>query len=276
MLFSNVLKSSRSKNPSLNIGVTIFSGMLILGVIGLVHPPQNPFAMSINHRFEPPNFTHWMGTDQYGRDIFSRLLVSLASSFTIAFSSLVLGMLAGVTIGGLSGYIEGVFGESLMRFVDALYAFPHILLALLVLTVLGPGEVSVSIALVIFNAPVFARITYGAVLEGKHSLYAQTAKCMGGGTFYILRRHVSLYVAPSLLVQATSSFSLAILVEASLSYLGLGVQPPHPSLGGMLASAQNYLQQSYWTLIFPGLFLILVVLGSNLSGDGIEGRFGRW
>lgn len=234
--------------------------------------------MNIMHRFAPPSFAHLMGTDEFGRDLFSRVLVALGTSFTVGFGSLLFGLIGGVVIGGVAGYTgkAGVWlSEVLMRLMDAAYAFPHLVLALLFLTVLGPGEWSAVVAIGVFSIPIFARLTFGSVMEGKQLLYVKAAQSMGGSRFYVLSRHIIRYAWPVLLVQATSSFSMAVLAEAALSFLGVGIQPPMPSLGSMLSDAQNYLAQSMYMAIFPGIMLLLVVVSVSRIGDALEGRLRR-
>lgn len=277
MIFVNLRlrKPSGPVSGTLVVGLSIFATMLLLSLVGLLHPPYSPDSISIAHRFQYPSALHWMGTDEYGRDVFSRVLVALGSDFIIGFGSVLLGVITGVMAGGIAAYVEGWLGEVFMRAMDATYSFPHLVLALLVITVMGPGELSSCVAIGVFNMPVFARLTYGLVMESKQLLYVRAARGMGASHVYVLAQHILLRVAPMLLVQATSSFSLAILTEASLSFLGLGIQPPAPSLGGMLNSFKDYLPEAPWLPIFPGIALILTVLGGNLLGDALEERLGR-
>ncbi|MHB1682568.1 MAG: ABC transporter permease [Bacilli bacterium] len=269
---SNQLLISVERPRTIVLSSAIFVLMIALALIGLIHPPQNPMSMSIMDRFAPPSPAHWMGTDEFGRDIFSRLLAALATDFAVGFGAMIFGWIGGAIIGAVAGYSGRWVGEVLMRLMDAAYAFPHLVLSLLLLTVVGPGELSAVFAIGIFSVPVFARLTYGSVMEGKLLLYVKAAQSLGGHPLYVLRRHVFPHALPTLLVQAASSFSIAILAEAALSFLGIGIQPPAPTLGGMLSDAVNYLAESPWMALFPGLFLLLTVVGATTIGDAIEGR----
>lgn len=273
--WANQRRITIERPRSFALGSGIFVVMLALALIGLIHPPQDPVSMSIMDRFASPSPAHWMGTDEFGRDIFSRVLAALATDFAVGFGSMVFGWIGGAIIGAIAGYSGRWVGEVLMRLMDAAYAFPHLVLALLLLTVVGSGELSAVFAIGIFSVPVFARLTYGSVMQGKHLLYVKAAQSLGGHPLYVLRRHVFPHALPTLLVQATSSFSVAVLAEAALSFLGIGIQPPAPSLGGMLSDAANYLAESPWMALFPGLFLLLAVVGVSMIGDAIEGRV-RW
>lgn len=258
------------------IGAIVCGLLATLAIVALIHPPQNPSAMNIANRFLSPTWHHLMGTDEYGRDLYSRDTLAVANSFMVAAVAVAIGVFVGMVTGSVAGYLGGWTGEIFMRIMDAAFAFPHLILSMLILTVLGPGRWPVALAIGIFNIPMFARLTQAAVLEGKEQLYVKAAQCMGGRWNYILRRHVLFYAGPTLLVQATSSLSGAVLAEAALSFLGLGIQPPSPSLGEMLSTALTYVSESVWLAIFPGITLLVIVVGFNLLGDGLEGRFGRW
>lgn len=268
-------KSGRRLSGSFWIGGTLFAIMTILALIGMFWSPASAFNTHIAERFSTPSLHHLMGTDEFGRDLLSRVIIALGAAYLTGLGAVAVGVVVGGVIGAAAGYVRGFVGDAFMRLMDATYAVPHIVLAMLLIVVLGSGELSVIVAIGVFYIPVFARITYSAVLEGSNTLYAASARMMGGRSAYVLRHHVAGYALPSLVVQATNSFSVAVQIAAALAFLGLGVSPSQPTLGGMLSTEATYLGVAPWMPFFPGGVLILLVLGTNTLADSFERSFGR-
>lgn len=259
------------RHPSFMIGLLITSLVVATGLISLLWTPHDPGIMRIMNRLRPPSLMHWLGTDQFGRDVLSMLMVGAQNALLVGIIAVGIGVTIGVTLGMIAAHREGGFvDEAIMRACDFIFAFPAVLTAILILTYLGPGIVNAIIAIGIFNIPIFARVARGAALQVMARDFiraAQTAGCTGGG---IIFRHILPNIAGLVIVQASVQFALAILAEAGLSYLGIGTQPPNPSWGRMLNDAQTYLAQAPLLAIFPGLSIAFAVLGFNLLGDGLR------
>lgn len=255
---------------------TLLAGCLLVGITaamalaGVLAPPYDPLAMDIPARLRPPGPAHWCGTDQYGRDILSRILGGGSLALSVGLAAVGIGVGVGASLGLLAGFYGGWFEEVLMRVMDALLAFPAILLAIAIVAVLGPGEANAMLAIGIVNVPIFARLARSSALSLKALGYVEAARAIGGSDLHILRRHILPNSLPPLLVQASVSFASALLAEASLSYLGLGAQPPAPSWGRMLYEARGFMEQAPWAAFFPGLALALAVLGFNFLSDGLR------
>jgi len=253
-------------------GVGFLITALIVGtaVCSLVYTPRDPLRMELSARLEAPSAGHPMGTDQYGRDLLSRVMRGAIASLAVGAVAVGIGMLVGVVLGTAGGWSGGWLDEAAMRLTDAVYGFPAVLSALLIAAVFRPGVLISMIAVGIAYVPVFARLTRASVLALRVQEFVTAAQALGARDGAILWRHVLPNTVSPLIVQATISFPLAILAEAALSYLGLGTQPPNPSWGLMLRDAQNFLQLSPWYAIFPGAAIALAVLGFNLLGDGLR------
>lgn len=249
------------------VGVALLSATAAMAVISLFYTPYDPNQMNVMQRFLIPSWDHWLGTDQYGRDILSRIMAAAKSAYFVGIGSVMVGAFLGVLIGCVAGYVKGWAGELAMRIVDGFSAFPHLLLALMMVTILGVGQTNALIAIGVFNIPVFARLSYGSVLETKQAGYVKAAYTYGASPVYILFRHILPSAFSRLAIQATSSFSLAILAEASLSFLGLGVQLPNASWGSMLEESRKYMTIAPWYAFIPGITILITVLGANLVGD---------
>jgi peptide/nickel transport system permease protein len=251
-------------------GIGLVLTVLIVGtaLLSLVYTPRDPLRMELTARLESPSTSHPMGTDQYGRDLLSRVMRGAIASLAVGAVAVGIGMSIGVALGAAGGWIGGWLDEAAMRVTDAVYGFPAVLSALLVTSVFGPGVLISMVAVGIAYVPVFARLTRANVLSLRTQEFVAAAEALGARDGAILWRHVLPNTVSPLIVQATISFPLAILAEAALSYLGLGTQPPHPSWGLMLREAQNFLQLSPWFAVFPGAAIALAVLGFNLLGDG--------
>jgi peptide/nickel transport system permease protein len=235
-----------------------------------VYTPADPLAMSIAARLQGPTGAHPFGTDHFGRDLLSRIMTGAVTSLAVGVIAVGIGAGVGVSLGLASGWVGGWIDETLMRLVDAVQGFPAILSALLFTAVFSPGMFVSMVAIGIAFVPAFARLTRGSVLELREREFVVAARALGGGEARLVLRHVFPNALPPLMVQATTSFPVAILAEAALAYLGLGTQPPHPSWGLMLREAQNFLSFNPWFAVFPGGAIAVTVLGLNLLGDGLR------
>jgi len=252
------------------IGAVITLLLIATAALSLVWTPIDPLAMPIADRLQGPTSAHPFGTDQYGRDILSRTMVGAVTSIAVGVIAVGLGAVLGVLTGVLSGYVGGWTDEALMRLIDAVQGFPAILSALLFAAVFRPGIGISMVAIGIAFVPAFARLTRGAFLELRAREFVAAARALGAGDARLVVRHILPNTLPPLVIQATTSFPVAILAEAGLAYLGLGTQPPHPSWGLMLKEAQNFLTLSPSYALFPGGAIALTVLGLNLVGDGLR------
>ncbi len=245
----------------------------LLAVVALFAPLIAPFGINeidVANRLQPPSFDHFFGTDELGRDVFSRVVVASRVSLQVGFVSVGIAVAVGVPIGLLAGYYGGTVDAGLMRAMDILFSFPAILLAIAILAVLGPGITSAMIAIGIVYTPIFARITRGSVLGVKQQVFIRAARSLGAKDSRILRTHVLPNVIAPITVQTSLSLAFAILSEAALSFLGLGVQPPDPAWGRMLAEGRGFFADAPWMAIFPGLAILLTVLAFNFVGDGLR------
>lgn len=262
------------RGEALNIwlGAVLFAGILLLALASRWSLTQVPNAMNIRARLVPPSDQHWLGTDHFGRDVFARIAYGARVALQIGVGSTLLAALFGVILGAWAGYRGGWWDEVIMRVVDGLMAFPGILLAIMLVTVLGPGISNTVVAIAIANLPLFARITRGVFLTGKNALYVEAAHALGARYWHVIRRHILPNSIGPIVVQGTITFSTAILTEASLSYLGLGIQPPDASWGRMLREAQPHMGRAVWLVLAPGLAIFVTVTALNLLGDGLRDR----
>ena len=247
--------------------------LIVLGLIALladVIAPHDPLAIAVGGPLHPPSGAFPFGTDQLGRDLLSRTIYGARISFYVAGVAVTLAVLIGVPFGALAGFVGGLVDDLVMRLVDVLFAFPSFLLALVVITVLGPGLNNAMLAVGIIYAPQFARVARAAVLEERHREYVVAAVVWGAPRLRILARHVFPNALPPLIVQTSLSLSLAVLTEASLGFLGLGTRPPTPSWGTMLLDGYGSMERAPWLAIFPGMAIMITVLGLNLLGDGVR------
>lgn len=258
-------------HPTGRIGAGIIFLYLILAICGYFgFTPHDPIQQFRVDRLKPPNGTYLMGTDLFGRDAASRLMAGIGQSFVIAFASVGLATLLGTIIGLLAGWWGGWLDGVFMRSMDVLLAFPAILLALLIIAIVGPGTMTSVIAIAAVYTPIFARVVRGPTLSLKRRDFVDAARTFGSSQRYILSRHLLLNLVAPLTVQVTLALAWALLTEAGLSFLGLGTQPPAPSLGLMMSEARNLMQQAPWLLAFPGLTIMLGILGFNLFGDALR------
>jgi peptide/nickel transport system permease protein len=252
------------------VGVMVTLGLVATAGVSFVYTPVDPLAMAPGERLQGPSAAHPFGTDQYGRDLLSRVMTGARTSIAVGVIAVGIGALLGVLLGLLSGWLGGWPDELFMRLVDAVQGFPAILSALLFTAVFSPGIAVSMVAIGVAFVPAFARLSRGSVLELRAREFVVAARALGAGDRRLLVRHILPNTLAPLIVQATTSFPVAILAEAALAYLGLGTQPPHPSWGLMLKEAQNFLSMNPWFALFPGAAIALAVLGLNLLGDGLR------
>jgi peptide/nickel transport system permease protein len=260
---------------ALRHGLVVAGGaiVLLLGALaafGQALAPYDPLAMDFTARFAPPSLAHPFGTDDFGRDLFSRVLYGARVSVQVAFIAVGISASAGVTLGVTAGYLGGWVDEVIMRVMDVIFAFPAVLLAITVMAVLGRGVENAMIAIAIVYAPIFARVTRGAVISVRDREFVTAARALGQTHTRIMWAHVLPNALGPIIVQTSLSLAFAILAEAALSFFGLGTQPPDPSWGRMLAEGRGFLGQAPWMGIFPGLAIMVSVLGFNLLGDGLR------
>lgn len=251
-------------------GVVLVALALGAAAFGPLLAPQDPTHINPGARLAPPGGQFLLGADELGRDLFSRALYGARISVQVGLVVVLLAGLIGVTIGLLAGYFRGALDGILMRIMDTLFAFPTLLLALAVVAVLGTDLINLIMALTIVYVPAFARIARGSTLSVSEEPYVEAARSVGASNARIIVRHILPNITAPITVQFTVSLAYAILVEASLSYLGLGVQPPDASWGSMLATGKPYLEISPWVSIVPGVSIMLTVLGFNLLGDALR------
>ena len=258
------------QHRSFVIGIILSFFMLLTGVVSLFWTPYSVELLDIPHKLQGASTAHWLGTDHFGRDVFSMLMVGAWNSMLVSVFAIGFGAGIGVPLGALAAGKRGWVEESVMRFNDFAFAFPALLTAVMLSAVYGPGTINSVLAIGIFNIPVFARITRGSALSIYKREFILAARTSGKGEVRIAMDHILPNIASVLIVQGTIQFALGILAEAGLSYLGLGTQPPLPSWGKMLSEAQTMMFFAPQLAILPGLAIVLTVLGLNLLGDGLR------
>ena len=261
------------RNPSFMIGLVLSVLLVLAAGLSFVWTPFNPYEVVMSLKLREPDATHWLGTDPYGRDVTSLLLVGARASIVVGVIAVGIGLVIGTAFGLLASARRGWVEETIMRVSDFAFAFPAILSAIMMTAVFGPGMVNAIIAIGIYNIPTFARITRASANAIWGREYVLAARACGKGSFAITIEHVLPNILSVLIVQATIRFAIAILAEAALSYLGLGTQPPQPSWGRMLSEAQTLMFQAPLLAVFPGLAIAFAVLGLNLLGDGLRDLF---
>ena len=272
----SLLKNKNLPNLSFSfwVGSICVLFVFLLAIVSFFWTPYDVTSLEISNRFKTPSYNHFLGTDHFGRDILSMIMVGTQTSIAVAMVAVGIGILFGLPLGLIAAAKRGTFFDDLvMRFNDLIFAFPALIIAILITAVLGPGAFNAIIAIGIFNIPVFARVARGAALTQWSKEYILAAQVSGKGTILISIEHIIPNILNLLIVQATIQFSLGILAEAALSYVGLGAQPPIPSLGRMLADSQTMISIAPHMAIFPGLFIVITVLGLNLMGDGLRDYF---
>jgi peptide/nickel transport system permease protein len=257
-------------NLNFKVGFSLSSLVVFMALLSLVWTPYPPNQMDAAERLLPPSMAHPLGTDQYGRDILSRVMVGAVNSIIVGIVTVAIGMSIGVGLGLLAARMRGAVDEAIMRLSDLLFGFPAVLSAILITSVLGPSIINSMIAIGIFYIPVFARLTRAVGLSLWEREFVLAAQACGLGSWAITRLHILPNLLSPLVIQGSIQFAVAILAEAGLSYLGLGTQPPQPSWGRMLYEAQTFLSTAPWLAIFPGVCIAVGVLGFNLLGDGLR------
>jgi peptide/nickel transport system permease protein len=251
--------------------------ILLIYIITAVFAPYiskfDPIAQNLSERLQPPSWKHLLGTDYAGRDIFSRIIYGTRISLTIGFVSVSLALIFGTILGVTSGYFGGWWDILIMRIIDIMLAFPTILLAIGIVAILGPKLENAMIAIGIVSIPQFARVVRATTLSIKEKDYINSAKALGVGEIRIIVRHILPNVLAPIIVQATLGIASAILEAAGLSFLGLGARPPIPEWGAMLSESRQYLRSAPWTVVFPGLAIMFLVLAFNLFGDALRDIF---
>ena len=255
---------------NLMFGLVVTFVLVAMAVVSFVWTPYSATAMNFRDKLQGPSFAHWFGTDNFGRDVLSMIMVGARNSIAVSIVAVVVGAGIGVPLGALAAARGGWVDGMVMRMSDLAFAFPALLTAVIITAIFGPGAINAMIAIGIFNIPVFARVTRGASMGLWKREYVQAARCAGRSDTAITVLHILPNINHVLLVQITIQFALAIVAEAGLSYVGLGAQPPMPSWGKMLNDAQTFIYDAPWLAIFPGLAITFAVLGLNLLGDGLR------
>lgn len=259
----------RFAQPTLIAGLVLIVIAVLVALFAPLIAPYDPMALSPD-LLSPPSSSHLFGTDELGRDLFSRVIYASRASLSVAFGAVALA----AVVGGLLGLVSGYFGRWLdiviMRVLDMLFAFPAILFAVALVAALGPSARNLILTIAILYAPRFARVARGPTLTVKERDFVTSARALGAGNGRIIRAHILPSVMSPLIVETSLSLTIALLTEAALSFLGLGVQPPDPSWGGMISTARPYLVQAPWYVLFPGLSIMYCVLAFNLLGDGLN------
>ncbi|MDQ0589370.1 ABC transporter permease [Variovorax paradoxus] len=258
------------RHRSFMLGGVLTLLLLLAAAVSLVWTPWSPYEMDMASKLKPPSGAHWLGTDTFGRDVASLLLVGARASILVGVIAVGIGLVVGTALGLLAAARRGWVEEAIMRLTDFSLAFPAILSAIMMTAVFGAGIVNAIIAIGIYNIPTFARITRASANAIWSREYVAAARACGKGSFAITMQHVLPNISAVLIVQITIRFAIAILAEAALSYLGLGTQPPQPSWGRMLSEAQTMMFQSPLLAVFPGMAIAMAVLGLNLLGDGLR------
>lgn len=255
------------------IGGALVGAVIVVAIVAMMWTPYDPLAINLAVKLQAPSAAHWLGTDEYGRDIASRAMAGAASSATISFVTVVAAVIIGSAVGLVAGYVGGWLERVLMAINDTLLAFPGILLALGVMVVIGPGRLGVVIALALAYAPTVARVVRGSVLSLREREFVEASRMIGNAEWVTMLRHVLPNCLAPIAVLATSMFGWVLLSESALSFLGLGVAPPTPTWGNMLSGARSYLESAVWTGLAPGACIAITLLGINLLGDAVRDHF---
>ncbi len=259
-----------TRNPLVVAGLVMVVGLVLIAALAGLIAPYDPIANNVRAALQPPSSYYYFGTDRFGRDIFSRVIFGSQLSLFVAIVSVAISTVVGIALGLVSGYYRGWVDNLIGRIMDVFFSFPALLLAIGVAAMLGPGLNNAVIAIAVVYAPVFGRVVRGPVLVERGKEYVEAARVIGASSPRVILKHVFPNVLSPLTIQATITMSQAILLEASLSFLGLGTQPPFPSWGTMLYEGREFLETAPWWSIFPGLAIMLTVLAFNLLGDGIR------
>ena len=258
------------KNKAAVVGGIVILFIILVGILGPFLVKTDPNAQNILNKLQPPSKEHWFGTDNFGRDIFSRIVNGTKLTLTVGFLSVFIGGVIGVVLGIVSGYYGGAIDTITMRLMDILLAFPGILLALAIVSVLGGSLINVIIAVGIFSIPAFARIVRGSTLQVKNLEYIDAVRALGASDIRIIFRHILPNIMSPIIVQATMRIATAILTASGLAFLGLGAQPPAAEWGAMLSDGRTYMHNAGHMVLIPGMMIVVVVLAFNIFGDGLR------
>jgi peptide/nickel transport system permease protein len=253
------------------IGLVLLVAAVLVALTADLIAPQDPIAQDLNRRLEGPSADYALGTDQYGRDLLSRIIHGTQISLMVGFVSITVATFFGVLLGGIAGYVGGIVDDLIMRIMDVFLAFPALILAIGILAVLGPSVFNVIVVIAVVSIPQLARVTRSAVLTQKEEEYVQAAIVIGLPSSILLFKHILLNCMAPIIVQSTLLVAFAILTETALSFLGLGVRPPTPTWGTILFEGKDYILLGIWWMsLFPGIAIILTMLGLNFVGDGLR------
>ena len=269
-LFRDPLWRRLSKRKSALVGLAVVLFMVAVAIFAPLLAPYDPTAQSWTAVRKAPSAAHWFGTDEAGRDILSRIIWGARASLMAGLTSVGIAMAIGVPLGLAAGFLGGFVDGLISRFTDAMLACPFLILAIALAAFLGPSLTNAMLAIGITATPFFIRLTRGQVLSIKGEDYVEAARAMGNPRWRVAARHILPNILPQLMVQATLTIAMAIIAEASMSFLGLGLQPPAPSWGSMLNSAQRFLSNAPWMALWPGIAIFATVLSFNLLGDGLR------
>jgi len=265
--------SSWLRYRNLAIGGSIVLVLLLTGLLAPLLAPHNPYEQNLSITFQPPGAAHLFGTDEYGRDMFSRVIYGARLSLLEITASVGMSLAIGVPLGLFAGYVGGFSDQAVLWLIDILYAFPGIVLAILIVAILGPGLFDTLVAISIFNIPVYTRLARNLTLSLKQMEYVEAARALGAGPWRIVYSHILRNAAVPLLVQTTLTAGDVVLTASGLSFLGLGAQPPLAEWGAMMAEGRNFLGVATYLTLFPGAAITVTALGLNLLGDGLRDRF---
>ncbi|HBF28648.1 ABC transporter permease [Rhizobium sp.] len=266
------ITKARQKQPpwSFILGLALAVSIILIAIVAPYFTPYDPMRMAAGPRLRPPDSAHLFGTDEFGRDLFSRVMIGARLSLGIGVTAVISGLALGGMMGLVAAFSGKIIETILLRLIDVLYSFPDTLIALALVAFLGPGIGNATLAIAISLVPFYARVTYGLAKGERVKPYIEAAQLAGIRSVRLVRVHVMPNITQSLIVMGTLGFSSAILSAAGLSFLGLGVQPPSPEWGGILASGRNYITKAPWILLFPGIAICITVLSFNLIGDGLR------
>lgn len=264
--------SKRQYNIFLIVGIVIVLTAIFIAVFCPIITKYDPLLVNVKERITAPTGQHKLGTDEMGRDVLSRMFFGVRASMIIGVSVAIISTMAGIIVGVIAGYYNKV-DNVLMRILDGVMAFPSIIIAIALAGILGTGKINIIIALSVAYFPTMARIVRSSVLSLRDIEYVQSIKVLGASDAYIIIHHIIPNIISPIIVQMTFIFALAVFDEAALSYLGVGIRAPEPSLGGMVSDARKYMSVAPWTILYPGLMIAYIVLGLNLLGDGLRDYF---
>ena len=272
----NTIKNEyKNFNTNLKIGIIIFFIILLIGLFAPFLTQYDPFYQDYNSLLLPPSFDHWFGTDNYGRDIFTRVIYATRLDLQIGFYTTYVPLIYGVMIGAYSGYFGGYIDTIMMRLTDTAMAFPFLILIIFILSILGPGIQNIYIAVFLVAWTMYARLIRAEMLVEKNKDYIVAAQVLGFGTNRIIFKHAMPNIITSCIIFSMFDFVLNILLVSGLSFLGLGVQPPIPEWGAMVAEGRDFILNAWWISTLPGFFILLTGFALCLIGDGLSERFGK-